>query len=59
MLKHQGMTTGLQSLGLPHQDPPLESINIQAGQVEADKKADDTLERAGTEEATRKQRTSI
>lgn len=57
VLKHQGRRTGLQSLGFPHQDPPLESICVQVGQEEADKEAEEALEWSGMEEATRKQRT--
>lgn len=59
MLKHQGMGRGLQSLGFPHQDPPLESIKVQVGQEEADKEVDEALEGAVMEEATRKERTSM
>lgn len=58
MLKHQGRGTGLQSLGFPHQDPPLERICVQVGQEEADKEVEEALEGSGMEEATRKQRTS-
>lgn len=44
------MGLGLQALGFPHQDPPLESINAPVGQEEAEEEVDEAME-----EATRKQ----